>query len=62
MNDNKIFSMGDCFSIEYVREQLITKLKEKGFSDEDIERLISMCDEMYKEHKIPYPTIDEILR
>ena len=38
----------------------LDKLKEKGVSDEEIERIISMCDEMYKEHKFPYPTIDEV--
>lgn len=58
--DNKIFSMDDCFTIECVRKELIDKLKEKGISDEEIERIISMCDEMYKEHKFPYPTIDEV--
>ena len=60
--DNKIFDMDECFTIEYVRKELIDKLKEKGFSNEEIERIISICDEMYKEHKIPYPTIDEIFQ
>ena len=60
MNDNKVFDMDECFTIEYVRKELIDKLKEKGVSDEEIEGIISMCDEMYKEHKIPYPTIDEV--
>ena len=60
MKDNKVFDMDECFTIEYVRKELIDKLKEKGFSIEEIERLISMCDEMYKEHQIPYPAIDEL--
>ena len=60
MNDNKVFDMDECFKIEYVRKKLIDKLKEEGVSDEEIERIISMCDEMYKEHKFPYPTIDEV--
>lgn len=59
--ETSTFSMDDCFSIEYVRKELINKLKEKGLTDEEIERLISMCDEMYNEHKIPYPTAEEIL-
>ena len=59
---NNMFSMGDCFSSENAREELIKQLKEKGISNEEIERLISMCDEMYKEHKTPYPTIDDIFK
>lgn len=38
--DNKIFDMDECFAIEYVRKELIDKLKEKGVSDEEIERII----------------------
>ena len=37
---NRIFSMDDCFSIEYVREELITKLKEKGITVESYSLLL----------------------
>lgn len=47
--------MEEFFSIEYVRKELINKLKDKGFSSEEI---ISVCDEMYEKYKTPYPTID----
>ena len=29
MDDNKIFSMGDCFNGEYIRKNLIEELKNK---------------------------------
>lgn len=60
--ENKMFSMGDCFSVEEVRKNLINKLKEKGISDEEIKKIITMCDEMYNEHKVPYPTAEEIFK
>ena len=50
--------MEEFFSIEYVRKELINKLKDKGFSSEEIEEIISVCDEMYEKYKTPYPTID----
>ena len=59
---NKIFSMDDSFLIKNVRKELIDKLKEKGYTDEEIERIITMCDEMYNEHKVPYPRVEEIFK
>ena len=29
-------------------------------SEERINEFIKMCDEMYEEHKVPYPTVEEI--
>lgn len=61
MAENKIFSMGDCFSIEYVRNEIIKELKERGYSKEKTDELIKICDIAYNDYKIPYPTIDELL-
>lgn len=62
MEDNKMFSMGDCFSVENVRKELIEELKKRGYSQEKIDELIEICDTAYNDYKIPYPTIDELLK
>ncbi len=60
--DNKIFSMGDCFNVEYIRKNLIEELKKQGYPQEKIDELIKICDTAYNDYKIPYPTIDELLK
>lgn len=29
-------------------------------TEEKINEFIKMCDEMYEEHKVPYPTVEEL--
>lgn len=60
--NNKIFSMDDCFNVEYIRKELIDGLKKKGYSQEKINEFIKICDTAYDDYKIPYPTIDEMLK
>lgn len=62
MDNNKIFSMGDCFNVKYIRKNLIEELKKQGYSQEKINELIKICDIAYNNYKIPYPTIDELLK
>lgn len=62
MENNEIFSMGDYFNIEYIRNELVEELKKHGYSQETIDELIKICDTAYNDYKIPYPTIDELLK
>lgn len=59
---NKIILMDDYFNIKYVRNNIIKELKKHGYSKERINELIKICDTAYNEYKIPYPTIDELLK
>lgn len=59
---NKIYSMGDMFNEDIVRNELIKALKEKGYKEEKINELMKICDTAYKDHNIPYPTIDKLLK
>jgi broad-specificity NMP kinase len=56
-----IFTMDDFFNIEYIRNELIEKLKKQGYTQEKINELIKMCDEAYKDYKIPYPRVEELI-
>lgn len=62
MDDDKIFSMGDYFKIENIRNELIEELKKQGYLQEKIDELIKICDTAYNDCKIPYPTIKELLK
>lgn len=57
-----INTFDDMFLVKKVREELIKGLKEKGYKDDKIEELIKVCDEAYKNYKMPYPTLDELLK
>lgn len=59
---NEIISMDDYFNIKYVRNNIIKELKKHGYSKERINELIKICDTAYNDYKIPYPTIDELLK
>lgn len=59
---NKIISMDDYFKIKYVRNNIIKELKKHRYSKERINELIKICDTAYNDYKIPYPTINEILK
>ena len=61
MSDN-IITMGDHFNVTEARKTLIAELKKRGFNQDKVDELIKMCDEAYENFKIPYPTIDEILK
>ncbi len=54
--------MDDYFNIKYVRNNIIKELKKHGYSKERINELIKICDTAYNDYKIPYPTIDELLK
>lgn len=54
--------MGDCFNVEYIRKNLIEELKKQGYHQEKIDELIKICDTAYNDYKIPYPTINELLK
>ena len=61
MKKNNVLTMGDYFSVDYIRKNLIKVLKDKNFSNKEIDKLIKICDEAYKEYRIPYPTVEELL-
>ena len=62
MKKDKIISMGDYFNSETVRKELIEELKKRGYPQEKIDELIEICDTAYNEYKIPYPTVEELLK
>ncbi|MBF0979084.1 MAG: hypothetical protein HXK66_02810 [Clostridiales bacterium] len=61
MEDKKMFSIDDCFNVEHIRNELIEELK-KRYSQEKIDEIIKICDTAYNDYKIPYPTIEELLK
>ena len=56
-----MFSIDDCFNVEHIRNELIEELK-KRYSQEKIDQIIKICDTAYNDYKIPYPTIEELLK
>jgi len=56
-----MFSIDDCFNVEHIRNELIEELK-KRYSQEKIDEIIKICDTAYNDYKIPYPTIEELLK
>jgi hypothetical protein len=62
MEDKKMFSIDDCFNVEYIRNELIEELKKQRYSQEKIDEIIKICDTAYNDYKIPYPTIEELLK
>ena len=57
-----MFSIDDCFNVEYIRNELIEELKKQRYSQEKIDEIIKICDKAYNDYKIPYPTIEELLK
>lgn len=57
-----MFSIDDCFNVEYIRNELIEELKKQRYSQEKIDEIIKICDIAYNDYKIPYPTIEELLK
>lgn len=57
-----MFSIDDCFNVEYIRNELIEELKKQRYSQEKIDEIIKICDTAYNDYKIPYPTIEELLK
>lgn len=45
------------FSVEFARNELINKLKEKGETDKNIKKIMDSCDKDYIEFGIPYPKL-----
>jgi hypothetical protein len=62
MEDKKMFSIDDCFNVEHIRNELIEELKKQRYSQEKIDEIIKICDIAYNDYKIPYPTIEELLK
>lgn len=62
MEKSRICSMGDYFNAGNVRKELIEGLQKDGHSQERIKELIEICDIAYKEYKIPYPTITDLIK
>ena len=56
-----MFSIDDCFNVEHIRNELIEELK-KRYSQEKIDEIIKICDIAYNDYKVPYPTIEELLK
>ena len=56
-----MFSIDDCFNVEHIRNELIEELK-KRYSQEKIDEIIKICYTAYNDYKIPYPTIEELLK
>ena len=57
-----MFSIDDCFNVEYIRNELIEELKKQRYSQEKIDEIIKICDIAYNDYKVPYPTIEELLK
>ena len=57
-----MFSIDDCFNVEHIRNELIEELKKQRYSQEKIDEIIKICDIAYNDHKVPYPTIEELLK
>ncbi len=57
-----MFSIDDCFNVEHIRNELIEELKKQRYSQEKIDEIIKICDIAYNDYKIPYPTIEELLK
>ncbi|MBB1552587.1 MAG: hypothetical protein HG453_000110 [Clostridiales bacterium] len=62
MEDKKMFSIDDCFNVEHIRNELIEELKKQRYSQEKIDEIIKICDIAYNDYKVPYPTIEELLK
>ena len=50
----------DMFLIENIKKDLIKYLDEIGMTKKEIDDFISFYDEQYENHKIPYPTVEEL--
>ena len=57
-----MFSLDDCFNVEHIRNELIEELKKQRYSQEKIDEIIKICDIAYNDYKVPYPTIEELLK
>ena len=57
-----MFSIDDCFNVEHIRNELIEELKKQRYSQETIDEIIKICDIAYNDYKVPYPTIEELLK
>jgi|GEM_PF-2409292 len=57
-----MFSIDDCFNVEHIRNELIEELKKQRYSQEKIDEIIKICDIAYNDYKVPYPTIEELLK
>lgn len=57
-----IWTIDEYFSVKEIRNNIINELKNRGYEESKIDELIKICDEAYNDYKIPYPTINEILK
>ena len=57
-----MFSIDYCFNVEHIRNELIEELKKQRYSQEKIDEIIKICDIAYNDYKVPYPTIEELLK